>query len=126
MKMPSLIVTPAKSSAKSSAKPLVRPTNAGLNSSRVITTSQKPVAHAIPPKPTVSSQDRKRGQRVLLRIRASIHLASQDISTAIDAATLSVTPNGAVVVMKKSFPAETHLVIEHGSTKERVDRKSVV
>jgi len=47
-----------------------------------------------------------------------VALQGKDIT--LDAATLSVTPQGAVVVMKQSLPAETHIVLEHDGTKERV------
>ena len=53
---------------------------------------------------------------MLLRIRANIHVALQGKAAVLDAATLSVTPQGAVVVMKQNLPAETHLVLEHGGT----------
>ncbi len=74
-------------------------------------------------KAPIANQERKRGQRVLLRIRANIHVALQGKATTLDAATLSVTPQGAVVVMKQNLPVETRLVLEHGSTKQRVDCK---
>jgi hypothetical protein len=74
-------------------------------------------------KAPIASQERRRGQRVLLRIRANIHVALQGKATTLDAATLSVTPQGAVVVMKQNLPAETRLVLEHGGTKQRVDCK---
>ncbi len=83
----------------------------------------KPSALQAPLKAPISNQERKRGQRVLLRIRASIHVALQGKATTLDAATLSVTPQGAVVVMKQNLPAETHLVLEHGGTKQRVECK---
>jgi hypothetical protein len=78
---------------------------------------------AAPVKAAIASQDRKQGQRVLLRIRANIHVALQGKAITLDAATLSVTPQGAVVVMKQNLPAETHLVLEHRGTKQRVDCK---
>jgi hypothetical protein len=88
-----------------------------------IMSAAKPLAAAAPVKAAVSSQERRRGQRVLLRIRANIHVALQGKATTLDAATLSVTPQGAVVVMKQNLPAETRLVLEHGGTKQRVDCK---
>jgi hypothetical protein len=81
----------------------------------------KPAAPRAAVKAPIASQERKRGQRVLLRIRANIHVALQGKTTTLDAATLSVTPQGAVVVVKQNLPAETHLVLEHGGTKQRVD-----
>jgi len=76
-------------------------------------------------KATIASQERKHSQRVLLRIRANIHVALQGKATTLDAATLSVTAQGAVVVMKQSLPADTHIVLEHSSTRERVGCKVV-
>jgi hypothetical protein len=88
-----------------------------------IPATTKPTSNVAPVKQAIASQERKRGQRVLLRIRANIHVALQGKPTTLDAATLSVTPQGAVVVMKQNLPAETHLVLEHGGTKQRVGCK---
>jgi hypothetical protein len=99
---------PAKSNA-TTANPIPQPTR---------TPSPASAANA-----AIASQERKRGQRVLLRIRANIHVALQGKATTLDAATLSVTPQGAVVVMKQNLPAETHLVLEHNGTKQRVGCK---
>ena len=71
-------------------------------------------------RPTLAEQDRRRTQRVLLRVRASIHVAVQGHLATIDAATLSVNPHGAVVVMNQSLPADTQVVLEHSGTKERI------
>jgi hypothetical protein len=79
-----------------------------------------PVAKA-PLKAAVASAERRRGHRVLLRIRANIHVALQGKAITLDAATLSVTAQGAVVVMKQNLPAETHLVLEHSGTGQKVD-----
>jgi hypothetical protein len=96
-------------------------TKASVTAPNPITSAAKPLA--APVKAAVSSQERRRGQRVLLRIRANIHVALQGKATTLDAATLSVTPQGAVVVMKQNLPAETRLVLEHDGTKQRVDCK---
>jgi hypothetical protein len=66
-----------------------------------------------------SSQERY-GQRVLLRIRAQIHVMLQGKATTLDVATLSVNPRGALVVANQSLPAETLLVLEHSGTRQRV------
>jgi hypothetical protein len=71
------------------------------------------------PRP-VSVEERRRSQRVLLRTRAKIHVALAGKLTTIDAITLSVNPQGALVVMSQSLPVESRLVLEHGHTKERV------
>ncbi|HTZ72829.1 MAG TPA: hypothetical protein VMB47_02835 [Candidatus Aquilonibacter sp.] len=66
------------------------------------------------------AEERKRTQRVLLRVRANVHVAVKGKPTTFEAATVSVHPQGALVVLKESLPAETRLVLEHGSTKEKV------
>ncbi len=70
-------------------------------------------------------QDRRRGQRVLLRIRALIHVALQGPATTLEANTLSVNPKGALVVINRNLPQDTRLVLEHSGTKERVACKVV-
>jgi hypothetical protein len=71
------------------------------------------------PRP-VAVEERRRSQRVLLRTRAKIHVALAGKLTTIDAITLSVNPQGALVVMNQNLPVESRLVLEHGNTKERV------
>ena len=68
----------------------------------------------------VKSEERRKGQRVLLRVQARIHVALEGKPTTLDVATLSVNPTGALVLMKQGLPAETRLVLEHKATKERV------
>jgi hypothetical protein len=68
----------------------------------------------------VGSEERKRSQRVLLRVRALIHVALKGKATTFETSTVSVTPQGALVVLKESLPAETRLILEHASTKEKV------
>ena len=115
MKITSLNVTGRKSPA-SPSKPIIKTLTPIANNS-------VPVATATPVKAAIASAERRRGQRVLLRIRTNIHVALQGKATTLDAATLSVTPQGAVVVLKQNIPAETHLVLEHGGTGQRVDCK---
>jgi hypothetical protein len=76
-----------------------------------------------PAKRNLADDERRRTQRVLLRVRASIHVALQGQAKTFDVATLSVNPHGAVVVMNQNLPAETRLVLEHAGTKERVTCK---
>lgn len=70
-----------------------------------------------------TSAERRKNQRVLLRIRASLHVALQGKNAVLDAATLSVTAQGAVIVTNQNLPAETHMVLVHGATGQRVDCK---
>jgi hypothetical protein len=65
-------------------------------------------------------QDRRRGQRVMLRIKVKIHVALQGKATTFETATVSVSPIGALVAMQRSLGADTRLVLEHAGTGERV------
>ena len=73
-----------------------------------------------PPKHTIAGEERRRSQRVLLRVHASVHVAMKDKEVKIDVTTLSVNNHGALVVMKQSIPNDAHLVLEHGMTRERI------
>jgi hypothetical protein len=99
------------------AKP--SPTPAGASAITPGTVAAKPASKPKQLKHAIFDQERRRGQRVLLRIRALIHVAVQGPVTTLEADTLSVNPKGAVVVIKRNLPAETRLVLEHGGTKER-------
>ncbi|MGA7920800.1 MAG: hypothetical protein WCA38_14140 [Candidatus Acidiferrales bacterium] len=72
------------------------------------------------PSQSIVGDDRRRSQRVLLRVRASVHVALHGKLTTLDTTTLSVNDNGALIILKQSLPLETRLVLEHASTKERV------
>jgi hypothetical protein len=108
-----LNVTGKKSPAHPS-KPTIKPASP-------ITPNTIPIATATPVRAAIASAERRRNQRVLLRIRANIHVALQGKDTTLDAATLSVTAQGAVIVTKQNLPADTHLVLEHSATHQRVD-----
>jgi PilZ domain len=75
--------------------------------------------------PAATSDERRRGQRVFLRVRASIHVALQGKQTTFDATTVSVSHNGALLVLKQSLPTATRLVLEHAGTKDRVACKVI-
>jgi hypothetical protein len=62
---------------------------------------------------------------VLLRVRAKLHVALQGKSTTLEVLTQSVSPHGALVVVKQSLPVDTRLVLEHVGTHERVACKVV-
>jgi hypothetical protein len=62
----------------------------------------------------------KRTQRVMIRVRANIHVAVKGKATTLSALTVSVHPQGALVVLKESLPLDTRLVLEHIGTKEKV------
>ncbi len=68
----------------------------------------------------ISGEQRRKSQRVLLRVKANIHVALQGKQATIEATTLSVYNQGAMVVLKQSLPPETKLILENIGTKERV------
>jgi hypothetical protein len=72
-----------------------------------------------------SGEDRRRSQRVLLRVRAQVHVALRGKAVTMDIITLSVNAHGALVIIKEILPADTLLVLEHGGTKECVPCKVV-
>ncbi|MGD0403760.1 MAG: PilZ domain-containing protein [Candidatus Acidiferrales bacterium] len=74
----------------------------------------------LPPKPVIAGEERRRSYRVLLRVRASIHVALQGKPVTFETVTLSVSNHGALVVLSQNLPLDTRLVLEHSGTKERV------
>jgi len=71
-------------------------------------------------KAIITSQDRRHTQRVMLRIHASIHVALQGKESTFKVTTVSVNSGGALVVMERSLPPDTRLVLEHNQTRQRV------
>jgi hypothetical protein len=80
-------------------------------------------ARPVTPKGLVSGEERRRSQRVLVRIRASVHVALNGTDTTLPVTTLSVNDHGALVVIERNLPLDTPLVLEHGGTRERVSCK---
>jgi hypothetical protein len=68
----------------------------------------------------IAGEERRRSQRVLLRTRANIHVALKGATQSFEVMTLSVNSHGAVVVMEKNLPVDSHLVLENAATKERI------
>lgn len=68
----------------------------------------------------ISADEKRRTQRVLLRIRANIYVALEGKETAFEVNTVSVNPHGALLLMGQKLPSETRFVLEHGGTKERI------
>ena len=88
-------------------------------SSKPISTSARPTSNPTI-RPIAATEERKRSQRVLLRVRANVHVAVKGNPTTLEASTVSVNPQGALVVLKESLPADTRLILEHGGTREKV------
>jgi len=73
----------------------------------------------------VAGEDRRRSQRVMLRVRAQIHVALQGKTQSFEVTTQSVNDHGAMVIMDRGLPPDTRMVLEHANTKERVACKVV-
>lgn len=73
----------------------------------------------------IAGEDRRRSQRVLLRVRAQIHVAVEGKATTFEVETLNVNPHGALVIMRQSLIPGTRLVLENNTTRERVACKVV-
>lgn len=65
-------------------------------------------------------EERRRSQRVLLRIRANVHVNLRGGQTTLEVRTLSVNPFGAMIIAPENLPAQTRLVLEHGVTAEKI------
>jgi hypothetical protein len=69
---------------------------------------------------SIPGEERRRSQRVLLRVRAQIHVALEGKAATFNVLTLNVNPHGALVAMDASLSTGTRLVLENVSTRERV------
>jgi hypothetical protein len=94
-------------------------TRLGTSTATAPPAAQPAIARDLP------GDERRRGQRVLLRVRAQIHVMQHGKPTTFDVATLSVNPHGALVVMEQGLAAESRLVLEHTGTKQRIACKVV-
>jgi len=107
------------------ARPAGAPGGGSVIAAGASSKAAKPIAPAKPVQNAILEQERRKGQRVLLRIHARIHVAIQGPATTLEADTLSVNPKGALVVIDRNLPPETRLVLEHAGTKERAACKVV-
>jgi PilZ domain len=110
------------------AKSSIPPAKTTTTHPRVAGQPGAPRAHsasASAPSQALAGEERRRSQRVLLRVRANIHVALQGKPTTFDTTTLSVNSHGAMIILKQGLPPDTRLVLEHCGTKERVACKVV-
>ncbi len=70
-------------------------------------------------------EDRRRSQRVLLRVPVQVHVTLQGKPSTHDVITLNVNAHGALVAMKQHLPTGTSVVLEHSATKQRMACKVV-
>lgn len=82
--------------------------------------SSKPLCQSEPNRRVRGEEDRRRSQRVLLRVKAFVFVVQNGQEVRLEVTTLSVNAHGALVAAKQSVPVETKVVLEHGGTGERV------
>ena len=70
-------------------------------------------------------EERRRSQRVLLRVPVKIHVALEGKQTVHDAITLNVNAHGALVALKQHLGTGASVVLEHSATKEQISCKVV-
>lgn len=102
------------------------PPKVALNSSQS-TVPAPPLAatKTMSPAQGPAGEERRRSQRVLLRVRAKVHVAVKGTPTTFEVTTLSVNAHGALIVLDQNLPTDTRLVLEHTGTKERMSCKVV-
>ena len=123
MKIESLKVPPLKSNTHY-AKPPVAAAKP-FAAARSVTSSHRPPAPfakvgARGVRESVAGEERRRSQRVLLRVRANIHVALQGKAVSFEATTLSVNDHGALICLKQAIPVDAHLILEHPATRETI------
>lgn len=64
--------------------------------------------------------ERRRCQRVLLRIRANVHVNLRGAQATLEVRTLSVNPFGAMIISAENLSSQTRLVLENTVTREKV------
>lgn len=117
LKLNNLKIMPPKRSVPAGAASYAKPQSIASSSSMA---PAKSAATPIIVKRAIDAADRRRSQRVLLRVRANIFVALHGKPAAFEVITLSVNHQGALVVMAENLPPDTRLVLEHAGTKERV------
>jgi PilZ domain len=70
-----------------------------------------------------TAEERRRAQRVLLRMTVLLHIPNQP--TPVKAETHTVSQTGAMLLVSEGLPAGTKLIIEHPLTEGRVEVRIV-
>ena len=122
MKVQTLRPAPAKPYA-AQAKAVVNPTKPASAQTKTPTPAAQPSATVA--RQVIAGEERRRSQRVLLRVRAKVHVSLKGEQVTMDVDTVSVNSHGALLVMKQGLPLEARVVLEHSTTKQRVGCKVV-
>ena len=119
MKIDNLKLAPEKPGTpqvKTAGSP-VKPGGAAPKPNPAVTT---PAQGAAGVRQAVAGEERRRSQRVLLRVRVNVHVALGSKHSTFEVTTLSVNDHGALIAMPRSLALDTQLVLEHALTKKQV------
>lgn len=67
----------------------------------------------------VVAEERRRSQRVMLKVAVALYLQQGDSNSSIQAYTLVVNTHGAMLCVPQNLPAEALFELEHKQTRER-------
>jgi hypothetical protein len=81
-----------------------------------------PKTSLMPDPSPLPRNDRRRSQRVMIRIPVRLHIPGQAV---ISATTVAVNDHGAMVLHNKALPLNTHLTLENTHSGERLACKIV-
>jgi len=96
----------------------VKPLTPNANPGAPATPGQTPaVRPALQRQPT--AEERRRAQRVLLRMAVHVHI--KDKAEPISGFTHTVSATGAMIILPQGFPAGAKFTLENCKTKERVE-----
>lgn len=76
-----------------------------------------PKASPAPATQTVAGEEKRRSQRVMIRIPVTLHIPGRESASSI---TIAVNDHGAMVLFREPLPAGTPLVLENDQTRRRV------
>ncbi len=96
-----------------------------LGNASGITGARTPASIQPMPQVNTIAEDRRRGRRVLLRIRANAHVVLKGMEEMLPVVTLSVNPAGAMLVCPRNLAAQTQFVLEHAATSETIQCRVV-
>jgi hypothetical protein len=69
--------------------------------------------------PVLRGEDRRRSQRVLIRMRVTLELALEGKRVTIEATTESVNDHGAMILCPRALAPETQLQLKHDQTRQQ-------
>jgi hypothetical protein len=69
--------------------------------------------------PTVPGEERRRSQRVMIRMPVTLHLTAAGKEHRVQATTVAVNDHGAMLLCARSFEAEQKFEIQNDRTRER-------